>query len=148
MLERYRFFTHRLSAILKLTRPRATRTQSNDFLRKIWAPRAFISAGGYTRDTAMKRADETGEMIAFGRWFIANVLRRPLTLRCSAYSCHAVQPDLPDRLKQNIPIIKWSKSMYDGAVDPRGYIDYPFAGEEANKNYELIDPRRFQLYNK
>lgn len=30
--------------------------------------------------------------------------------------------------------------MYDNAADPKGYIDYPFAGEEANKNYEMIDP--------
>lgn len=48
--------------------------QSNDFLRKIWAPRKFMSAGGFTKDLA---ADATNanpnELIAFGRHFIANV---------------------------------------------------------------------------
>ncbi len=46
---------------------------SNDFLRAIWAPRPFISAGRYTRTSAMKTADEKGDFIAFGRYFISNV---------------------------------------------------------------------------
>lgn len=50
--------------------------QSNDFIRKIWLPRTLISAGRYTRETAIERAEETGELIAFGRRFLANVRRR------------------------------------------------------------------------
>jgi NADPH2 dehydrogenase len=46
---------------------------SNDFLREIWQPRPFISAGNYTRESAMRAADETGELVAFGRSFISNV---------------------------------------------------------------------------
>jgi NADPH2 dehydrogenase len=46
--------------------------ESNDFIRKIWAPRPIISAGAYTRESAIKRA-ETGELTAFGRLFISNV---------------------------------------------------------------------------
>ncbi len=50
-----------------------TPSQSNDFLRTLWLPRPFVSAGRYTRESAIKRADETGELIAFGRRFISNV---------------------------------------------------------------------------
>jgi NADPH2 dehydrogenase len=49
----------------------------NDFLREIWCEegddRVFISAGGYTRQTAIKTTEEKGGMVAFGRLFIPNV---------------------------------------------------------------------------
>jgi NADPH2 dehydrogenase len=47
--------------------------ESNDFLREIWQPKPFISAGNYNRESAMKVADATGELVAFGRSFISNV---------------------------------------------------------------------------
>lgn len=47
---------------------------SNDFIRDIWTPNPIISAGGYTRQTALERAEKNdGELIAFGRQFLANV---------------------------------------------------------------------------
>ncbi|THU79624.1 FMN-linked oxidoreductase [Dendrothele bispora CBS 962.96] len=54
--------------------------ESNDFIREIWASpetettnaRRLISAGGYTRQTAIDAAEKTGDLIAFGRLFIAN----------------------------------------------------------------------------
>jgi NADPH2 dehydrogenase len=46
---------------------------SNDFIRNIWAPKTLISAGGYTRETALERSEGDGELIAFGRQFLANV---------------------------------------------------------------------------
>ncbi|EED82236.1 predicted protein [Postia placenta Mad-698-R] len=64
--------------------------ESNDFLRSIWAPRPFITAGGFTRDTAFEAAEKTGELVAFGRFFISN-------------------PDLPLRLAKNLPIIKGNR---------------------------------------
>lgn len=51
----------------------APETESNNFLREIWGPRPFISCGDYTRETALAKADETGNLIAFGRYFISNV---------------------------------------------------------------------------
>ena len=51
----------------------ADSTESNDFLRAIWTDKLWISAGGYTRESAMKQADERGELIAFGRFFTSNV---------------------------------------------------------------------------
>ena len=46
---------------------------TNDFLREIWAPRPLISAGAYTRDSAIRVADTKGDLIAFGRQYISNV---------------------------------------------------------------------------
>jgi NADPH2 dehydrogenase len=53
---------------------------SNDFIRDIWGDRRLISAGGYTRDTAIAAAEEKGDLIAFARPYIANVSFR---LRCT-----------------------------------------------------------------
>ncbi|KAK7032513.1 hypothetical protein VNI00_013082 [Paramarasmius palmivorus] len=45
---------------------------SNDFLRDIWAPRPYISAGGYSRETALEQAEKSArerkgpELIALG----------------------------------------------------------------------------------
>jgi NADPH2 dehydrogenase len=50
--------------------------ESNDFLRALWAPRPLVSAGGYGRDIALEVAQEKGDLIAFGRHYIANVSRR------------------------------------------------------------------------
>ncbi|KAJ8462623.1 hypothetical protein ONZ45_g17870 [Pleurotus djamor] len=48
--------------------------ESNDFIRDIWGDRPLISAGGYTRETALRIAAERQyELVAFGRWFISNV---------------------------------------------------------------------------
>lgn len=55
--------------------------ESNDFLRKIWSPRPFISCGGYTRQTALDVAESKGDLIAFGRPFISNVSMRSVLLR-------------------------------------------------------------------
>jgi NADPH2 dehydrogenase len=47
--------------------------ESNDFLRKIWHGLPLISAGGYDRESALDASESTGDMIAFGRHYIANV---------------------------------------------------------------------------
>lgn len=47
--------------------------QTNDFIRNLWLPRTLISAGRYTRESAIQKAEETGELIAFGRRFLSNV---------------------------------------------------------------------------
>lgn len=44
-----------------------------DFLRQIWQPKPFISAGGYNRESGMKTAEENDDIVAYGRWFLANV---------------------------------------------------------------------------
>lgn len=48
--------------------------ESNDFLRNIWAPRPYISAGGYSSAAQMlEETEKTGDIIAMGRYFISNV---------------------------------------------------------------------------
>ncbi|KAH9854278.1 NADH:flavin oxidoreductase/NADH oxidase [Lenzites betulinus] len=81
---------------------------SNDFIRKLWQPRPLISAGRFTRESAIARSEKTGDLIAFGRLYIAN-------------------PDLPLRLRKNQPYNTWDRVIYYSAEDPHGYIDYPFA---------------------
>ncbi|KAJ7849948.1 hypothetical protein B0H14DRAFT_2764026 [Mycena olivaceomarginata] len=83
---------------------------SNDFLREIWGSKPFISAGGYTRASAIAAAQEKGDLIAFARPYIAN-------------------PDLPYRLIHDIALTVGDRALYYvlGSVDPKGYTDYPFA---------------------
>ncbi|TFK37220.1 hypothetical protein BDQ12DRAFT_653121 [Crucibulum laeve] len=93
-----------------------THEASNDFLRKIWLPKPLITAGGYTRKSALRRAQESeNELIAFGRYFIAN-------------------PDLPLRLKHDIPLNPYHRDTFDVPAEQegaeKGYIDYPFADLE------------------
>jgi NADPH2 dehydrogenase len=51
----------------------AVEKESNDFLRGIWAGKPWISAGGFSRESAIKQAQEKGELIAFGRYYTSNV---------------------------------------------------------------------------
>jgi len=108
----------------------------NDFLRKIWnggeggEERAFISAGGYSRETALHTAEDKGGLIAFGRLYISNVRVSTHTFECSVliYPLDD-QPDLPVRLQKNIPLTAKDRSKYYMAVNltPFGYNDWPFA---------------------
>ncbi|KAJ7673852.1 hypothetical protein DFH06DRAFT_750779 [Mycena polygramma] len=83
---------------------------SNDFIRAIWAPGTLISAGGYTRETAIARAQkEENALVAFGRTFLAN-------------------PDLPVRLMKNLPTNEPDRATWF-TRGPKGYADYPFAEE-------------------
>ena len=62
--------------------------ENNDFLREIWnggeggGERVFISAGGYTRETALRTAENKGGLIAFGRLYIPNVRVSTLSFLC------------------------------------------------------------------
>ncbi|KDQ53947.1 hypothetical protein JAAARDRAFT_197051 [Jaapia argillacea MUCL 33604] len=97
--------------------------ESNDFLREIWGTRPFISAGGYSRDLAMDIADKTGNLIAFGRFFISN-------------------PDLPTRLEKGLELAPYDrKTFYTQTAE--GYVDYPFA--EASASVEVADDKSVQL---
>ncbi|EIW75739.1 FMN-linked oxidoreductase [Coniophora puteana RWD-64-598 SS2] len=82
----------------------------NDFIRKIWGDRAYITAGGNTRDIALQEAEEKGGLFAFGRLFISN-------------------PDLPRRLRDNILLTAPDRSKFYlmGNLTPEGYTDWPFA---------------------
>ncbi|KAJ6479252.1 hypothetical protein C8R47DRAFT_1285993 [Mycena vitilis] len=80
---------------------------SNDFIRNIWGDRRLVSAGGYTRETAIATAESKGDLIAFARPYVAN-------------------PDLPYQLI-DIALSIGNRALYyaAGSVDPRGYTDHP-----------------------
>ncbi|KAI9495763.1 12-oxo-phytodienoic acid-like protein [Zychaea mexicana] len=88
-------------------RTRNDTANSLDPFRRVWKG-TFLSAGGYTTNPqlAAKIADETGNLIVFGRAFIAN-------------------PDIVERLKNGWPLTKYNRKTFysQGAV---GYTDYPF----------------------
>ncbi|GLB45697.1 putative nadh flavin oxidoreductase nadh oxidase [Lyophyllum shimeji] len=88
--------------------------ESNDFIRAIWQDRPYITAGGYTAQTAMAAAERGSELVAFGRHYISN-------------------PDLPLKLKRNMPLTPYNRTTFyaPGEHDDAhvGYIDYPFTEE-------------------
>ena len=79
-----------------------------DPFRKVWKG-PFVSPGGYTTkpELATEIADKTGNLIAFGRAFIAS-------------------PDIVYRLKNLTPLNRYNRTTFysPGLV---GYTDYPFA---------------------
>lgn len=48
-------------------------SQSNEFIRDIWAPRRLLRAGGLNRELAFKVAEKDDDLAVFGRYFISNV---------------------------------------------------------------------------
>ncbi|KIJ42156.1 hypothetical protein M422DRAFT_254849 [Sphaerobolus stellatus SS14] len=78
----------------------------NDPFRDIWSPRPFISAM-HTVDSAVRAAENKGDIIAFGRIFLAN-------------------PDLPYRLRKGIRLNPQDFSTFHTHT-AEGYTDYPFA---------------------
>lgn len=88
---------------------------SNDFLREIWSPKRFITAGGYGSklEVAFSAAEKhEGELVAFGRYFLST-------------------PDLPVRLRMNLPLNPYNRDSFylSGDESGLGYTDYPFATE-------------------
>ncbi|KAF8238006.1 FMN-linked oxidoreductase [Tricholoma matsutake] len=85
--------------------------ESNEFLREIWRPLPYISAGGYTTlKNTVQVANHKGGLIAFRRMYISN-------------------PDLPYHLERKIPLTKYDRSTFytpgDREDAATGYIDYP-----------------------
>lgn len=112
---------------------------SNDFLREAWNPpnvsgpkRVYIAAGGFKRETAIEEAEKQDCLIAFGRAFLANVRSSYLTyaLLTEADILGLLQPDLPKRLKEDLPLNKPDRATFYTAQSPEGYIDYPFASSQ------------------
>ncbi|CAO3606952.1 unnamed protein product [Mucor hiemalis] len=75
--------------------------------RQIWKG-PFIAASGFSNTTehAIDLAEKTGNLIAFGRAFIAN-------------------PDLPERLRNDWPLNKYNRNTFYIST-AEGYTDYPF----------------------
>ncbi|KAH9942513.1 NADH:flavin oxidoreductase/NADH oxidase [Epithele typhae] len=78
-----------------------------DVIWRHWAPRPTIATGGHTRESGLAVA-ETGQLVGYGSLFIAN-------------------PDLPFRLKHDVPLNAPDPSTFYACMEPKGYIDYPFS---------------------
>ncbi|KAI0033372.1 FMN-linked oxidoreductase [Vararia minispora EC-137] len=79
---------------------------SDAFVRELWGNgRAYIAVGGFTRATALQRAEESGDLICFGRHFLAN-------------------PDLVKKLEKDTPLTPYNRATFY-TPGPEGYIDYP-----------------------
>lgn len=101
-------------AYLHVIEPRVMGTDTIDasqppvasaFLRKIFKG-PIITAGGYTREGAeeiLRKGD--ADLVAFGRWFASN-------------------PDLPERLRLNLPLAKYNRDAFWGGTEI-DYTDYP-----------------------
>lgn len=78
--------------------------------RQIWKG-PLVAASGFSTATehAIELAERTGNLIAFGRMFIAN-------------------PDLPERLRKGLPLNKYNRNTFY-RQDALGYTDYPFYDE-------------------
>ena len=108
---------------------------NNDFLREIWnedegdEERVFISAGGHTRETALRTAETKGGLVAFGRLYISNVSVSTFSVQGSYIDLDPVQPDLPARLQENVPLTRSDRSKFYlvGDMTPLGYNDWSFA---------------------
>jgi 2,4-dienoyl-CoA reductase-like NADH-dependent reductase (Old Yellow Enzyme family) len=75
--------------------------------RDIWK-KPFIVAGGFSNGIKYthQHAEATGDLIAFGRAFIAN-------------------PDLPERIRNDYPLNRYHRPTFY-TNEAEGYIDYPF----------------------
>ncbi|KAI8064276.1 uncharacterized protein B0P05DRAFT_554815 [Gilbertella persicaria] len=83
------------------------RSDSLEPFRRLWQG-PFINSSGFSnnKDHAYDIAEKTGDLIAFGRAFIAN-------------------PDLPERLRNGWELNKYDRSTFY-THDAKGYVDYPF----------------------
>jgi N-ethylmaleimide reductase len=108
---------HRGIAYVHMIEPRATSAGGSDavaadvpsasglFKKKFTG--TFISAGGYTPDTAKEAvASGAADAVAFGRMYIAN-------------------PDLVERIRKAAPLNKYNRATFYGGAE-QGYTDYPF----------------------
>ncbi|KAF4449918.1 NADPH2 dehydrogenase [Fusarium austroafricanum] len=64
----------------------------------------FIVAGGFSPGSAVKHANHTDDLVAFGRHFIPN-------------------PDLPARIQNGWPLEKYNRALFY-TPDEKGYTDY------------------------
>ena len=109
-------------AYVHMIEPRATSAGGNDAvasdapctseLFRTKFSGAFISAGGYTPESAKDAvASGTVDAVAFGRIYIAN-------------------PDLPERIKAGAALNPYNRASFYGGAE-KGYTDYPFLAQAA-----------------
>ena len=94
------------------------RSQSNDFIRDIWGSRPLVSAGAYTRESAIRVAETKGDLIAFGRPFIGNVRSRPRSRHSQIRDCHSLHRGCPLNCARRTPS-DWPGALVFALATPR-----------------------------
>ncbi len=56
--------------------------QDTHFLQKLWAPRPTITTGGYDRESGLKAAEETRQLVGYGRAFLSNASISAYGMNC------------------------------------------------------------------
>lgn len=87
------------------------------FLVEAWGKESVVMlGGGFTPESAQKALDETYKdykmAIVFGRHWTSN-------------------PDLPFRVKEKVPLVKYDRPTFYNAKSSKGYIDWAFSEEFA-----------------
>jgi 2,4-dienoyl-CoA reductase-like NADH-dependent reductase (Old Yellow Enzyme family) len=94
------------------------KTEGINFLLDIWCRTSpVLVAGGYNAENvqvAMEEEYKNNDVaVVFGRHFLAN-------------------PDLPFRLRHQLPLNGYDRSSFYTATQEKGYADYPFSTEFTN----------------
>ena len=89
----------------------------------------MITTGGYDRASGIKVAEETGQLIGYGSLFISNVSVTALCCMELDSDVAMLQPDLPFRLREDIPLTAPDQSTFYGPPTAEGYNTYPFSEE-------------------
>ncbi|KAI0752143.1 NADH:flavin oxidoreductase/NADH oxidase [Fomes fomentarius] len=103
-------FIHTVSASSPLNELPKDKSLDTGFIYKLWAPRPVITTGGYDRESGIKVAEETGQLVGYGRAFLAN-------------------PDLPFRLREDLPLNAPEEATIYLPQSERGYTTYPFSNK-------------------
>ena len=104
--------------------------QQVNFIQQLWAPGAVVTTGGYDRESGLKVAEETGQLIGYGMKFLANVRSSLVSApRIQYMTLILIQPDLPFRLRKNLPLNAPDFWTFYTRLSPKGYTDYPFSEE-------------------
>ncbi|RCI02979.1 hypothetical protein CU098_011811 [Rhizopus stolonifer] len=100
-------YLHFIEARANFFNDEANNVDTLEPYRQIWKG-PFITASGFSTNVphAIDIAEKTGNLIAFGRAFIAN-------------------PDLPERIRNGWELNKYDRSTFY-TNDAAGYTDYPF----------------------
>lgn len=87
--------------------------------KKAWSG-TFMAAGGYTPDNSVSAIENGVDLIAYGRWYLAN-------------------PDFVKRVRLGAPLNKYDRSTFY-SQGSEGYVDYPFIEdtEWGKENAELL----------
>ncbi|KAL5532354.1 hypothetical protein ACEPAF_5924 [Sanghuangporus sanghuang] len=107
------------------------------------------NAGGYTAESALKDAEELGDLIVFGRYYISNVSRKTqlTAIDTNVTSMPFIALSGPaSKSQEEIPFTPCDRSKFYVPESLEGYVDYPSADPEAEAFYNAKKKERERNY--